>query len=290
MEFEDVTPTDSETTDAVVQDSSSGTDTGAEDSAPQVGEEQELSQIEDDGTGKPSKHIPYERFKKVNESYKQTQAQLADMQRQMQGLSGAQALHQRLSQDSNLLRHVMDLIEGKADLKSLTQPKEAANEEPEIDWDSFDPVIKNHHDTLKSLQKQVAELLQEKESQSQAGLQQHQAEIDDYFDSMLIRDGYMGEDKQMNKTNSLIQKATLAELNEIARDPLRPTRAEVDKAYKSVLEGLGQYEKHKLTKQVTPPEAPLSGTKRGSLPNTKKDPAKMSEQDRINYWANLYQT
>lgn len=284
-----------------VQIANDTSDVGAVDSSPaenmetENSQEQDVSQeeqgaSEEEIVAKKSGHIPYARFEKQQKAYKQAQAQLAALQQEMQGLSGAKALHARLSQDTNLLRHVLDLVEGKSDLKSLQQPQaktEQEIEEEKINWDEFDPVIKNHHTKLSALEKKVDQLLQEREATTRQSLETHQADIDDYFDSMLIRDGFMGADKKATKINSLIQKATLAEIAETARDPQRPTRAEVDKAYRSVVDGLGHFEKFKQTKQVTPPDVPLSGTKKGNVPSQGKNTSKMSEQDRINYWANL---
>lgn len=265
-----------------VQEGGEVSDIAPEESSAEGQEDQEV--VETQEPQENSEPRASKRIRQLNEKYKQAEARAIEVERKLQALSGAQSLHEKLSKNPTAWSKVLALLEEK---------QEPAQEEQGLSLDGYDPedpvikTLKKVYQDNQELKKEIADFKSFKDNQVRTSVEQHQSDIDEYFDSMLIKDGYLDEGKEATPVADTMQKLVLAELASSAQDPMRPTRAEVAEAYKNAKEGLGHFEKFKLTKQVKQTQVPPTGSRKGVAPG-KVATSKMTDEERQSLLANMF--
>lgn len=188
-----------------------------------------------------------------------------------------------LRKNSHLFEKFQDLIRG-----GNTPPQ---NQTPEQDpYAEFDPVAAENFRTVQELKQWKLQLEQKIQEQQQQTIQRQQEEerkaqveaqgnVDEEYLKLLKKDGFVDSSGHFVDENyaDLINFSVLSKLIKIAKDPYKPSRSELDRAYTDVMQGLTFAEKRGLKKAVKT-TVPLSGSNKGALP---KKSGPRSEEERL---------
>lgn len=216
-------------------------------------------------------------------NFKQMRGQVRQLQDQIKALEGASNLERWLKSSPDNMRVVMDLMQGR---KSQPQPEKSAQNNQEDPYKDYEPFVAEQFRKLAALEqwkaeqeKKAEEHLKTQEQKEQEAIHKNMADLDEGFNELLIKDGFMGKDGVGDQSLiEMIQDAVLARAARLYGDPTRATRSQMIEAYKAVTAGLSAHQKFTLKKTVTK-DVPLSGSTRGSVPSGKTT---MNEQDRVN--------
>lgn len=193
------------------------------------------------------------RWKKMLEERNQLRNAVGQYQKLGGDYKGAIALHRMLSQNPDKLTKVMEILHGR-EQGEQTDP-----------YKDYDPDVAKKFQELDELKQWKATQEQSRQESEQMGITENRQALDLEFEQMLMKDGYVKDDgKAVDDTLAdLLANATLATLQRKAQNPDKPTRSELQMAYKEVKQGLAYLEKASLNKMVKP-SVPPSGTPSGA--------------------------
>jgi len=118
------------------------------------------------------------------------------------------------------------------------------------------------------MEKALDEQKQEKMTSQQKATQEYLSSVDDHFDSLLEKDGFVKPNGQVDEDIvNMYSTHVRSLLDNFAQNPERPTLKEVNRAYDYVKKGVQKLVNRELSKITkTIPHAPPTGSKRGATP------------------------
>lgn len=181
--------------------------------------------------------------------------------------------HNWLTSNPHLIPKVLQVLKAS---EGAPQDVDANQDDPFAD---LDPRIANE---LRGMKSALEEQKRSELTRSQQAVQEHQDFIDERFDELLAKDGFIQPDgKPVEEIVNVYSVTTRALLDVFAKDKAKPTLQELNKAYAYVnkaIQKLANRSLSKLTKNI--PEAPPSGSKKGvALRNVSAGPRAFSNDD-----------
>ena len=169
-------------------------------------------------------------------------------------------------------------------LQGLMRPAESTAEEVVDPYAELEPEYAQkfrEHDELKQM---VTQYIQTQEQTRVSDINANIDVINDAFEAKLKEEGLIDEDGNVgdDRMYKHYHRNVKAELNEIAKDPERPTIQELNKAFETYTESLRLAEKRGLKKAVDP-KLPPTGSKGGVVPAKKR--TLKTQEDIANYLA-----
>lgn len=166
-------------------------------------------------------------------------------------------------------------------LQILQEREEAA--EKKDPYAEYEPDVAEKFRKLDELEQWKAEQERQRQEQESQSTQQVQQELDNEFDQRLRKDGFLAEDgtPKNEKTVEVVSLAMKSFLDNNCKDPNRPSRAEFDAAYQSIMEvynHLREEASKSALKNAVSTHVPATGTGRGAPPAGK---ATRTDRDRI---------
>lgn len=211
--------------------------------------------------------IPMSRWNAKLKAERELKARLGELEGKLNSNQKAIELYDWLKENPTRFRSLMDLIEGKQGREPQEDP-----------YSEFAPEVAAKFRELDDLKNWKAVQERDRQAYEQRTISENRSELDVEFDNMLIGDGFVSKDGSFDEgLVTLISKATLATMMEIARDPHKPTKGELKEAYKRVTSGLSAVEKNAFKKAVRS-DVPQTGSKTG-IPQVNGKPR--SREDRI---------
>lgn len=231
-------------------------------------------QEENQTTEQESEVLPFHkhpRWEQLNKEFRTTKTRAQQLEQQLQN-------HKDLIEFGDFLK--ANPNKAKRILEVLQENEEAAKGDP---FAEYEPDVAERLKTVDELKQWKAEQERQREEQQNQSIQEYQAQLDTEFDQRLVKDGFLGEDgtPKNGKVVDVLSMAMKSFIDTNARDPKRPSRAEFDAGYQTIMEvykAIREEASRDALKNAVTDTPPPTGSGRGAAPGGK---TARTEQDRI---------
>ena len=216
-------------------------------------EETEQSASQDEEVLPFGKHPRWIQQMKANREMK---TQLKQFQEQLQAYEPIKQLDQYLAANPQKAEQIRRILEAK----------EAAAEAAQDPYEGFSPEVAERFRKLDALEQWKQQLEQTEQQRAQEAITTHQNMIDESYYQLLAKDGFL--DKEGKPIDSIqvnaMNMVTKSFLDEVAKDPSRPSVAEMKEAYSLSQKVFSRFGKQALKNAVKQPHVPSSGSRSGA--------------------------
>lgn len=173
------------------------------------------------------KHPRWIEMTKSNRELKAKLKELSSFEKNRSVYENAINLQNYLTSNPDVLELVLSSMKGqKPNVQSQPEQDPYAEYAPEIQ------ALFKDRDDLKKWRQQQEQISQ---TQFQQSIIEHQGMIDEAFDDLLLKDGFVDSNGKFDEQEvALLSKATRSFLDEIAKNPHKPTINEMKQAYSTV--------------------------------------------------------
>lgn len=226
-----------------------------------VQEQENETEEGDDDTQETSKEVQpfhkHPRFQKMQKTITELKHNKTELDWYKNTYQKAIQFHDWLTQNPKLIPKVMEALQGELGQDNAQQPEDV--------YADLDPKLAER---FRSMEKALDEQKQEKMTSQQKATQEYLSSVDDHFDSLLEKDGFVKPNGQVDEDIvNMYSTHVRSLLDNFAQNPERPTLKEVNRAYDYVKKGVQKLVNRELSKITkTIPHAPPTGSKRGATP------------------------
>jgi hypothetical protein len=228
-----------------------------DDQSVQENETEEGSDDTQEASKEDSRFDKHPRFQKMQKTIRELKQYKSDLDTYKSTYQNAIEFHNWLTQNPKLIPKVMEALQGELGQDSAQQPEDV--------YADLDPKLAER---FRSMEKALDEQKQEKMTSQQKATQEYLSSVDDHFDSLLEKDGFVKPNGQVDEDIvNMYSTHVRSLLDNFAQNPERPTLKEVNRAYDYVKKGVQKLVNRELSKITkTIPHAPPTGSKRGATP------------------------
>ena len=228
-----------------------------DDQSVQENETEEGSDDTQEASKEDSRFDKHPRFQKMQKTIRELKQYKSDLDTYKSTYQNAIQFHNWLTQNPKLIPKVMEALQGELGQETAQQPEDV--------YADLDPKLAER---FRSMEKALDEQKQEKMTHEQKAAQEYLSSVDEHFDSLLEKDGFVKPNGQVDEDIvNMYSTHVRSLLDNFAQNPERPTLKEVNRAYDYVKKGVQKLVNRELSKITkTIPHAPPTGSKRGATP------------------------